>query len=72
MASGGPRARSASRRLIERGVVNDTPISHAVELGAERIYILPMQAPQKRPTRIPAAALDAAIQGRPSARGLTA
>jgi NTE family protein len=25
------------------GVVNNTPISHAVELGAERIYVLPTQ-----------------------------
>ena len=29
------------RRLVDGGVVNNTPISHAVELGAERIYVLP-------------------------------
>jgi predicted acylesterase/phospholipase RssA len=30
------------RALYEHGiVVNNTPISHAVELGAERIYVLP-------------------------------
>ena len=29
------------RSLIDGGVSNDTPILHAIELGAERIYILP-------------------------------
>jgi NTE family protein len=29
------------RRLIDGSLVNNTPISHAVALGAERIYILP-------------------------------
>jgi NTE family protein len=29
------------RSLIDGGVANNTPISHAVELGAERIYVLP-------------------------------
>jgi len=51
------------RRLVDGGVANNTPISHAVELGAERIYVLPTQAPHDRPTRIPNGALDAAIQG---------
>jgi NTE family protein len=27
--------------LVDGGVANNTPISHAVELGAERIYVLP-------------------------------
>src|SRR5262249_37148997 len=27
--------------LMDGGVANNTPISHAVELGAERIYVLP-------------------------------
>jgi NTE family protein len=44
-------------------VVNNTPISHAVELGAERIYILATQEPHSRPARVPTGALDAAIQG---------
>ena len=29
------------RVLMDGGVANNTPISHAVELGAERIYVLP-------------------------------
>src|SRR3954451_17107447 len=29
------------RLLVDGGVANNTPISHAVELGAERIYVLP-------------------------------
>jgi NTE family protein len=49
--------------LIDGGVVNNTPISHAVELGAERIYVLPTQAPHDRPGRVPTGPLDAAIQG---------
>ena len=58
-----PPVAIGERRLIDGGVVNNTPISHAVELGAERIYILPTQAPHDRPTRIPTGALDAVIQG---------
>ena len=29
------------RELMDGGVANNTPISHAVELGAEEIYVLP-------------------------------
>ena len=29
------------RALMDGGVANNTPISHAVELGAERVYVLP-------------------------------
>jgi NTE family protein len=29
------------RKLIDGGVANNTPIAHAIELGAERIYVLP-------------------------------
>ena len=29
------------RRLMDGGVANNTPISHAVELGARRIYVMP-------------------------------
>jgi NTE family protein len=36
-----PPVQLGERRLIDGGVVNNTPISHAVELGAERVYVLP-------------------------------
>jgi len=57
-----PPVAIGEQRLIDGGVVNNTPISHAVELGAERIYVLPTQ-PHGRPARVPTGALDAAIQG---------
>jgi NTE family protein len=58
-----PPVAIGEQRLIDGGVVNNTPISHAVELGAERIYVLPTQEPHIRPTRVPTCAFDAAIQG---------
>jgi NTE family protein len=51
------------QRLVDGGVVNNTPISHAVELGAERIYVLPTQHPGRLPRRPPQSALDAAMYG---------
>jgi NTE family protein len=36
-----PHVRWGDRALVDGGVANNTPISHAVELGAERIYVLP-------------------------------
>jgi NTE family protein len=51
------------RRLIDGGVVNNTPISHAVELGATRIYILPTADPFVRDNlAAPRGALDAALR----------
>jgi NTE family protein len=49
--------------LMDGGVANNTPISHAVELGAERIYVLPTQGPHSRRAHVSAGALDAAIHG---------
>src|SRR4051812_10915186 len=47
--------------LIDGGVVNNTPISHAVALGAQRGYVLPPQARPRRIDRPPARPIDAAI-----------
>jgi NTE family protein len=55
-----PPVRIDRQWLIDGGVVNNTPISHAVELGAERIYVLPTQDPGHLPRRPPQSALDAA------------
>ena len=49
--------------LIDGGVVNNTPICHAVELGAERIYVLATQGPAPPQGIAPRRALDAAIYG---------
>ena len=59
-----PAVAMGKRRLVDGGVVNNTPISHAVALGAERIYILPTGDPSdRRVYSTPKTALDAAIQG---------
>jgi NTE family protein len=50
-------------RLIDGGVLNNTPISHAVELGAERIYVLPTYGGSRPLQKPPQTALDAAIYG---------
>jgi NTE family protein len=52
----------AGRRLIDGSVVNNTPISHAVELGAERIYVLPAHERWHRLPAAPRGALDSAMQ----------
>jgi NTE family protein len=58
-----PPVRFGERRLIDGGVVNNTPISHAVALGAERIYVLSTQDPSPKPIRPARGALNAAIAG---------
>jgi NTE family protein len=50
-------------RLIDGAVLNNTPISHAVELGAERIYVLPTYGGSRPLQRPPQTALDAAVYG---------
>jgi NTE family protein len=57
-----PPVALGEQRLIDGGVVNNTPISHAVRLGAERVYVLPTQTGPRRLGRAPAGAIDAAIQ----------
>src|SRR3954462_7472118 len=47
--------------LIDGGVVNNTPISHAVALGAERVYVLPTQTGPRRTSGPPARANRAAL-----------
>jgi NTE family protein len=50
------------RLLVDGGVVNNTPISHAIELGAERIYVLATDDPVARVVPLtPRGALDAAV-----------
>jgi len=56
-----PPVRFGDRRLIDGGVVNNTPISHAVALGAERVYVLSTQDAAPRPSRAPRGALGAAV-----------
>jgi NTE family protein len=56
-----PAVALGDRLLIDGGVVNNTPIRHAVELGAERIYVLPTQEPSYLETSPPRTAFDAAI-----------
>ncbi len=46
--------------LMDGGVLNNTPISHAVALGAERIIVLPAIGSQ-RLTRIPRGAIAAGV-----------
>jgi NTE family protein len=58
-----PPVALGDRRLIDGGVVNNTPISHAVELGAERVYVLSTQYPYPSPSRAARGALSAAIAG---------
>jgi NTE family protein len=58
-----PRVSIGERRLIDGGVVNRTPISHAVELGAERIYVLATSRGRRPVLQPPRSALDAAMHG---------
>ena len=58
-----PAVALGDRLLIDGGVINNTPIRHAVELGAEHIYVLPTQEPSYGETPAPRTAFDAAIYG---------
>jgi NTE family protein len=57
-----PPVRWGGRLLVDGGVVNNTPVSHAVGLGAQRIYLLSTASPQNRALPVgPHGALDAAL-----------
>ena len=56
-----PPVALGERLLVDGGVVNNTPLSHAVDLGATRIYVLPTQAPSVGAAVRPRGALDAAV-----------
>jgi NTE family protein len=57
-----PPVRHGDRLLVDGGVVNNTPISHAVELGAERVYVLATEDRLARGLPVaPRGALDAAV-----------
>jgi NTE family protein len=59
-----PTVAIGERRLIDGGVVNNAPISHAaVELGAERVYVLAAQRSSQPLERAPKTALDAGLYG---------
>jgi NTE family protein len=58
-----PPVAIGDKLLVDGGVVNNTPIRHAIELGAERIYVLPTQEPARAQRSAPRTALDAAIYG---------
>lgn len=57
-----PAVHRDGRLLVDGGVVNNTPLSHAVELGARRIYVLETYDPTRRGLpRAPHGALAAAV-----------
>src|SRR3954451_1876944 len=56
-----PPVATGDQLLIDGGVANNTPISHAVALGAQRVYVLPTQTGPRRIDSAPAGAIDAAI-----------
>jgi NTE family protein len=58
-----PPVAMGKRRLIDGGVVNNTPISQAVEMGAERVYVLAAQRSSQPLERAPKTALDAGLYG---------
>ncbi|HWG09280.1 MAG TPA: patatin-like phospholipase family protein [Solirubrobacteraceae bacterium] len=58
-----PPVRIGERSLVDGGVANNTPISHAVELGAERVFVMSTRESQQAPARMPRGALATAMDG---------
>ena len=57
-----PPVRWRGRLLADGGIADNTPVAHAVALGARRIYVLPTQDPGDRGLpRPPRAALAAVV-----------
>jgi NTE family protein len=57
-----PPVRWGERLVVDGGTVNNTPISHAVQLGAERIFVLPTQDLSDRGrSQAPRGALESAV-----------
>ena len=59
-----PPVRFGGRLLTDGGLANNTPVSHAIQLGAERIYVLPTGNPGDHavpgpPRSAPGAAVNA-------------
>jgi NTE family protein len=50
-----------NRRLVDGGVVNNTPISHAIDLGAARVYVLPTSGASRALGKRSYGAVEAAI-----------
>src|SRR5262249_34528386 len=62
-----PPVRWRGRLLADGGIADNTPLSHAVALGARRIYVLPTQNPRDRGLPPPPpAALAAAVPAPPA------
>ena len=55
-----PPVRIADRYLVDGGVANGTPISHAIALGAQRVYVLSTSDRSRIQHRPDGSALDAA------------
>jgi NTE family protein len=58
-----PPVSIGGRSLVDGGVVNNTPVSHAVALGAKRIFVLPTRDARRAPSRTSRGALGAAMEG---------
>src|SRR5205807_10134141 len=56
-----PPVRVDGMELVDGGVANHTPISHAVELGATTVVVLPTADPSQRPEVRPRGALSALL-----------